>query len=214
MSESYVDLTYRGLSLGRRIKLSDVRPTTGFIELPAPMPVGTPIAVITDDTVALDAVVVGVREQVASQVPGGPERAPGMIIKPKLDGDAAKTWWKQRVTLPEVEKPAAPPPPVAPPQVVVVQKRVTAPGIGVPELVDDGQDTGVMDAIDPDSIEATPKIIDDGKQTSMMDAVDLEALGLDPNAKASGEIPTFDPDEPEPSSPPPSGGVKKKRKKR
>ena len=42
MIESFVDLTYRGLSLGRRIKLTQVRPTSGTLELVSPMPVGTP----------------------------------------------------------------------------------------------------------------------------------------------------------------------------
>ena len=43
VSESFVDLTYRGLPLGRRIKLTQVRPSSGYLELAAPMPVGTAI---------------------------------------------------------------------------------------------------------------------------------------------------------------------------
>ncbi len=142
MAESFVDLTYRGLSLGRRVKLADVRPTTGYVEVPAPMPVGTQIAIITDDTVALDATVVEIREQVA-----GSDRPPGMVVKPKLAGDAAKAWWKARVIA--ADAPPPPPAPVvaAPPPVTVVGKRMTNPGIGVPELEDDGRDTGVMDAL-------------------------------------------------------------------
>jgi hypothetical protein len=196
MIESFVDLTYRGLSLGRRLKLADVRPTTGYVETPAPMPVGTAIGILTDDTVALDAIVVEVREQVA-----GTDRPPGMVVKPRLDGDAAKTWWQQRVSLPEPAKPAAPPPipvaavppPIPPQPVTVVSRRMTAPGMGVPDLVDDGQDTGVMDAVDEvvAEVAAAPvresaPIIDDGKQTIAMDAVDLAALGL---TSQSGQIP-------------------------
>ncbi len=190
MIESFVDLTYRGLSLGRRVKLADVRPTTGYVELPQPMPVGTQIGIITDDTVALDAVVVEVREQVA-----GSERPPGMVLRPRLEGDAAKAWWRERVTLPEAVK-AAPPatPPPIPASVVVMSKRMTNPGIGVPALVDDGQDTGVMDAVDPEAIEVraaeaaepAPPIVDDGKKTIAMNAVDLAALGL---SSSSGQMP-------------------------
>jgi hypothetical protein len=179
MSESFVDLTYRGLSLGRRVKLSNVRPTTGYVEMPAPMPVGTQIAILTDDTVALEAVVVEIHEQVA-----GSEHAPGMVLRPRLDGDAAKQWWQKRVTLPDAERKSAPvlvaPEPPAP--VVVVSKRMTNPGLGVPELVDDGRDTGVMDAVDIAQEEA-PKTI-------AMAAVDLQALGL---STGSGEMTAVSP---------------------
>jgi len=174
MSESFVDLTYRGLSLGRRVKLSNVRPTTGYVEMPAPMPVGTQIGILTDDTVALDAVVVEIHEQVA-----GSGHAPGMVLRPRLDGDVAKKWWQSRVTLPDAERKSAPviaaPEPPAP--VVVVGKRMTNPGLGVPEIVDDGRDTGVMDAVDMAAEEA-PK-------TVAMAAVDLAALGL---TTGSGEM--------------------------
>jgi hypothetical protein len=98
--ESFVDLTYRGLALGRRIKLTEVRPTTGFVELPAPMPVGTQLALVTDEGLALEATVTWIHEQVA-----GAERAPGMVVAPTLAGDAAAAWWKARVTLPEAEAP-------------------------------------------------------------------------------------------------------------
>ena len=135
MSESFVDLTYRGLSLGRRVKLSEVRPTTGYVEMPASMPVGTQIGIITDDTVALDATVVEVHEQVS-----GSDRAPGMVVKPRLDGDASKSWWQKRVSLPEPEKkmtPVAMLAAVPPPSPVVVHgKRMTNPGMGVPEMAE------------------------------------------------------------------------------
>src|SRR5262249_44950456 len=64
--ESFVDLTYRGLSLGRRVRLSQVRPSSGYLELPAPMPVGTQIALATDDGVTFDATVTWIHEQVGS----------------------------------------------------------------------------------------------------------------------------------------------------
>lgn len=204
MSESFVDLTYRGLSLGRRVKLSDVRPTTGYVEMPAPMPVGTQLGILTDDTVALDAVVVAIHEQVA-----GSDRTPGMVLRPRLDGDAAKQWWQKRVTLPEQEKRASAPVIEAPPPVVVVSRRMTNPGLGVPEAVEEGHDTGVMDAVDMPQEEA-PK-------TVAMDAVDLKALGL---TTGSGEMTAVTPpveddkngngDKPEGQG----GGGKRKRKRR
>jgi len=98
--ESFVDLTYRGLSLGRRIKLTQVRPTSGTLELPSPMPVGTHVTIATDEGVTFDATVSGVREQVA-----GSDRTPGMVVVPVLAADPVLSWWKARVALPDEEKP-------------------------------------------------------------------------------------------------------------
>lgn len=95
--ESFVDLAYRGLSLGRRVKLTQVRPTTGYLETPAPMPVGTMIAIATDDGHNLEAIVTSIHEQV-----GGSDKHPGMTVKPKLEGPIA-AWWKERVQLPDEE---------------------------------------------------------------------------------------------------------------
>ena len=223
MSESFVDLTYRGLALAARVKLAEVRPSTGYVEMPQPMPVGTAIAIATDDQLVFEAVVIGIHEQV-----GGSERPPGMLLKPRLDDDARRAWWERRVTLPELEKPrpprpAAQPPPL-PPQVVVVGKRVTKQGIGVPELMDDGQDTGVMEAIDPDLLqpepeperttaeESVPVVVDDGKKTTAMDAVDLAALGLE-SASASTSTSTTE-DAGGNGNGVGDGGRRKKRKKR
>jgi hypothetical protein len=99
--ESFVDLTYRGLALGRRIKLTQVRPTTGYLELPMPMPVGTQIAIATDEGLTLEATVVQIHEQV-----GGSDRVPGMIVKPALAAEAASSWWQARVGLPEDDRPS------------------------------------------------------------------------------------------------------------
>lgn len=211
MSESFVDLTYRGLSLGRRVKLSDMRPSTGYVETPAPMPVGTQIGILTDDTVALDAVVIEVREQVT-----GSERVAGMLVRPRLEGDAAREWWQKRVSGPEPVKPAAPAPaPETPGPVVVMPQRMTNPGLGVPDIVDDGKDTGVMDAIDPAAVEAPSE---EGPKTVAMDAVDLKALGL---TTASGEMTAvqapIEGDEADSNGngdKPAEGGKKKKRRRR
>jgi hypothetical protein len=101
--ESFVDLTYRGLALGTRIKLAEVRPTSALVEVAAPMPVGTQLAVVTDDGVTLEASVVWVHEQVA-----GAERAAGMVIAPVLAAEAAAAWWKARVALPDEDRPRTP----------------------------------------------------------------------------------------------------------
>lgn len=234
MSESLVDLSYRGLVLGKRIKLTQVRATAGFLEMPNPMPVGTTIAITAEDGTVLEATVGEVREQIT-----GADRAPGMTVTPKLDADAARTWWKQRVTVPDEPHVAELPKADADGKVTVRSRRMSEGG--VPELIDDGRNTAVVPVIDdaaatvigePIAADAagdpattdpsmprvsaeiaavaeTP-IVDDGKRTMMMDAVDLAALGLDPSA-SSGQMPAV---KDEDSGPAPSGGKKKKKKKR
>lgn len=193
MNDSFVDLSYRGLALARRVKLTQVKPSTGYVEMPTPMPVGTHVAIATEDGVAIEAIVAEIHEQV-----GGATATPGMLVKPSLDGAAAQ-WWQARVTAPDdsVEDLRATDPMLS---TTIITKRDAS----VPEVLDDGQDTGVMEAIQ-----------DDGKATMMMDAVDLAALGLDPNARPSAEMtaigaPVVD-DDPEPETKSPT---KKKRKKR
>jgi hypothetical protein len=96
--ESFVDLTYRGLLLGRRIRLTQIRPSTGYLELPAPMPVGAQIAITAEDGVAFDAIVTAIHEQIS-----GSDRAPGMTVAPALGEAPAAAWWTSRVALPEDE---------------------------------------------------------------------------------------------------------------
>src|SRR5688572_24538068 len=194
MSESFVDLSYRGLALGKRIKLTQVRAAAGYLEVPAPMPVGTTIGIATDDGVLLEATVTEVREQVS-----GEGRPPGMVVKPKLEADAARAWWKQRVSIKDEKMPA----PSADGKVTVTGRRDA-----VPELMDDGRNTAVMEVVDDTKIpdapvdgptdrsvpsisaemaamrDSNPNLVDDGKRTMMMDAVDLAALGLDPSASS------------------------------
>ncbi|HEX4453415.1 MAG TPA: hypothetical protein VH143_21230 [Kofleriaceae bacterium] len=218
MSESFVDLTYRGLAVGRRVKLTQVRPSSGYLELPTPMPVGTAIGIASDDGLLTSAIVTEIHEQV-----GGSEHVPGMLVKPALESDIVRTWWSARVTLPEL---AATPPPI--PAVSTVRpKRASA----VPELVDDGRNTAAMAAMEEpaadddgdtqqiDVIEevTAPPLIDDGKRTIAMAAVDLEALGLDPSASTTGSIPVMNDGDDEPSSPSdtkPGGSVHRRKRKR
>ncbi len=143
MSESFVDLSYRGLALARRIKLTQVRPSSGFLEMPTPMPVGTTLGIATDDGVLLEAVVTEIHEQI-----GGGDKVPGMLVRPNLTIEAQDAWWRSRIALPEVKAESkAPPPADADGKVTLVSPRMSGQG-AVPELMDDGRDTGVMDAVD------------------------------------------------------------------
>lgn len=227
-AETFVDLIYRGLSLGRRIKLTQVRLQNGYLEHPTPMPVGTALTISTDDGLVLDAVVTSVHEQV-----GGSEVAPGMRFKPALATDQISTWWKARVTDADpvsnaAAKPASPPMTVRPrtqtvpepvpvdaptvPTVPVPTPVVVAPSAPIPKPVAaivDARRTTVMNAVDQQLLESLAKnpdeidrlqrrsgeyaVVDDGQRTMVMDAVDPAALGLD--VTMSGSFPAGDDEE-------------------
>jgi hypothetical protein len=198
MADVFVDLGYRGLSIARNVKLAQIRPSTGYLESQAPMPVGTIVSLSAEDGAAIEAIVAEVREVAQS------DRLPGMLVRPKLDG-AAAAWWKERATLPELEKPAA-----RTIATVVPKKRDEA----APELIDDGRNTAVMEIPQEAAVlmeasreDTSQQIVDDGKRTTMMDAVDLAALGL---ASTSGQMAAVTEDDADASSDQP----KKKRRKR
>lgn len=69
----FVDVTYRGLRVATRARLTESAPGTGFVEVEAPLPVGTRIKLGGDTTA--DARVTGVVEQEA-----GAKSPPGMRI--------------------------------------------------------------------------------------------------------------------------------------
>jgi hypothetical protein len=192
MSETFVDLMYRGLALGRRIKLTQVRPSNGYLEHPTPMPIGTAVAISTDDGLVLDAVVTGVHEQV-----GGSDVAPGMRVTPALASEKLTTWWKARVTLPEVDpvpaaraKPPTAPPAAAPmtvrPRSHTIPEPVPANAPTVPtEKVPSGsgQIEPAADPTAPTAVAATAvdttietPAIGGGAKTKMMPAIDQEML--------------------------------------
>ena len=90
--DPYVDVLYRGLEVAKRVRLADFQSGTGYLEVPAPMPAGTEIEVVTDGGVRFAATVRSIHEQV-----GGVAQAPGMRIAPSLSEAAAQSWWAQQV---------------------------------------------------------------------------------------------------------------------
>jgi hypothetical protein len=149
--EAFVDVTYRGLELGRGLKLCQVGPSTAYLEHGTPMPVGAQIMIETSEGVVIAAEVVRVYEQVA-----GAEMPPGMRLRAHLEGEAA-AWWEKLVSRqdPCIPEQAAPP---APESVAEEVTEVAAvPGsessaAGWP--AEDDKRTEVMDAVDPAVIEA------------------------------------------------------------
>ena len=51
--EAFVDVTYRGLEVGRRLKLWDVGPSTAYVEVSTPMPVGAEVVIQLDERVSV-----------------------------------------------------------------------------------------------------------------------------------------------------------------
>jgi hypothetical protein len=211
--EVFVDVTYRGLELGRRLKLREVGPSTAYLEHGTPMPVGSQVMLATDEGLAIQVVVVRVHEQVA-----GAEMPPGMRVQASgLDG-AAASWWQGLVSrddpqIPEQEvapmrraKPLEPPPmPSAPPAEVVAEQPEPAPDQpdetqklppveDAPEapLSDDERPTTIMTAVSPpeDTDPGAPRkgnghLDGSPSRTSVMSAQEIrEALGTDPSAPA------------------------------
>ncbi len=93
MSDNFVDVSYRGLEVGRQLKLCALGPTTGYIEHATPLPVGTVLTIATNEGPRIIATVTHVQERVA----GVDE--PGMRVR-RLDEstDAGSSWWGDRVT--------------------------------------------------------------------------------------------------------------------
>jgi hypothetical protein len=187
MSESFVDLSYRGLALGKRIKLTQVRSASGYLEMPGPMPVGTTIAIATGDGVELEALVAESHEQV-----GGSDQLPGMLVRPTLEG-AGEAWWNARV-IPD----AVPSAPLDDGRTAVME------AVSVPEeavvaeapVEDEAKRTVAMDAVD-------------------LAALGLTSVSQEMPAVAPDEVAAADeePSEPKPGDSV-TGKSKKKRKKR
>ena len=88
MSDHLVDVFYCGLPVGTQLSMKNVGPTSAFLELPNPMPVGTIIDIAREGHNELPARVMRVQEQVK-----GVDHAPGMHIRL----DSAPTWWSEIV---------------------------------------------------------------------------------------------------------------------
>ena len=181
MIESFVDLSYRGLSLGRRVKLSQVRPSTGYLETPAPMPVGTAISIATDEGVTLEATVTSIHEQV-----GGSEKTPGMTVAPKLAEEACESWWRARVAYPDEVAQAAPAVARTSSKVTVRPRTHTTPE-PVAEAASTARADTLVDPSYPPEIADVTTLLAESRQTMIMPAVDQELLEQMTRTSGEGE---------------------------
>jgi hypothetical protein len=210
--EVFVDVTYRGLELGRRLKLREVGPSTAYLEHGTPMPVGAQVLLSVGDGLSIPVTVVRVHEQVA-----GAEMPPGMRVQASGLEGAAAAWWRDLVSrddpqIPEVE--AAPmrrpkplePPPMAPPPVEAAPEPPPTEKLPVVQEADDDRPTTMMAAVAPpeESGDTDPGASHSGNghadrspsRTTVMSAQEIrEALGTDPSAQAPTDSPESNDDE-------------------
>lgn len=243
MSDAFVDVSWRGLEVGRRIKLRAVHADNAFLDHTTPMPVGTVLSIRTDEGHEIPATVVRVHEQV-----GGSNEIPGMQIVPKGLAGAAKEWWTTRaeatVTAEVPAPPAAAPidgtPVLSMAAMHAAQSDPRAEITGRPTLTmstveierraavgasDDAaaSRTEVMTAMSPDALDGVVEtsasddgLVDDGRRTMAMSAVDISAIveaGIE--AEPSGAIDDDGPsgDGPSGDSGPTGAGATSKKKR-
>jgi hypothetical protein len=149
MADCFVDVSYRGLEVGRRLRMRDFAADRAYVELPTPMPVGTPLEIATDEGPRIAAVVARVHEQV-----GGSDQPPGMRITPALAGagDAAAWWQARTAELPAPPEEPEPEPEREPAPAVEPAAAPEVPEAAAHPVVDDGKRTTVMSAVEIDEI--------------------------------------------------------------
>jgi hypothetical protein len=91
-SEALVDLSYRGLVLGKRVRLLQVGPRSAYVAHDAPMPVGTELVLTVDESLAIRAEVARVREGDSKDGPAG------MWLWADAAEQRARVWWDAHVS--------------------------------------------------------------------------------------------------------------------
>lgn len=179
-NEAFVDVTWRGLEVGKRVKLHGFRAGEAYIDHTTPMPVGTQLALRTDEGLDIAVTVRRVHEQV-----GGSTETPGMQVEPALAG-ATADWWRARCAPDPREGVVAKP--TLTMSTVEVERVMAAVKDAVPEepVEPDAGKTEVMAAVDPATLAAIeaaaaeeasdPNLVDDGRRTMVMSAVDVNAI--------------------------------------
>jgi hypothetical protein len=151
--EQLVDVSYRGLSVGTSVALRDFGPSTAYLEVESPMPVGSVVDVTNDSGDGFSARVIHVREKTDS-APNA-----GMRISVEELPASVQGWWQSQVSQEDPPVAAAPPPPAPEPEPEpeAAPESEAAPPEAVPEEVPDNatpQRTQVMAAVDISQIEA------------------------------------------------------------
>lgn len=140
--ELFVDVQYRGLELGRRVRIEDFAEPQAYLHHPLPMPVGTELLVDVGDGLEIPVRVARVNEQVS-----GNDKPAGMFVSPGAFDARAQRWWDERVAnsegpvpiLKSVEEPAPSAPAAADTTAAIAPVH--------PEAEADASDTQVMEVV-------------------------------------------------------------------
>jgi len=188
--EQLVDVSYRGLSVGTSVALRDFGPSTAYLEVEDPMPVGSVVDLTNDGGNGFSARVIHVREKTDS-APNA-----GMRIAVQQLPESVQSWWSSQVSQED------PPTVVAPPRAAASPAPEPAPQAeAVPEAVPENQTpqrTQVMAAVDISQIEALGLSIS-SEEFAQREAEAAEAVAAP---------------EPEPESDADDGKKKKKRRRK
>ncbi len=160
--EQLVDVSYRGLSVGTSVALRDFGPTTAYLEVEDPMPVGSVVDVTNDGGEGFSARVIHVREKTDS-APNA-----GMRISVEELPDAARGWWSSQISREDPPTATAAPPPEPEPALEPEPKPAPEPE---PEPAPEAAAEAIPEAV---PVTQTPQ------RTQVMAAVDIsqiEALG-------------------------------------
>jgi hypothetical protein len=184
-AEQFVNVTCRGLEVGKSLKLLDFGPSTAFLEAATPVPVGTPLEITTDNGLTIAARVVRVQEQVA-----GAETAPGMRVAVEL-GSKAKGWWAEQVsrTDPVIPEPVRRPPGAADAIPTETDIETTIPSAAVP-VKPPATRTQIMDVSEiAAAIEAGGQHLDagDGTPQAELEVMPTDQVGDGEGGGGNGE---------------------------
>lgn len=147
-SEQLVDVTYRGLDVGRGLRLSQVGPGSAHLACDAPLPVGTALVLAVADGIRIPARVLRVHES-ADALPVG------MRIGVVALEDEARAWWDRMVTMDDlvIPEPARTRAAEGEPEVQVLAEEPAAATEEAVEAVSDAA-VGEEEGAAPDETEA------------------------------------------------------------
>jgi hypothetical protein len=237
MAAPSVDLKYRGSDVTSGLKLRDIGPTTAFIEMPDPLPVGTAIDLVSSAGTGAARVI-----RVSEGASGKSELPTGMVVKLESASREMGLWWfnlrqigdpiiPEPVGGPARERmPDASPFATSPTEAELEALREPEPA---PESESeanpepDARSTEVMDAVIPPeaaeivepksstrktimmtAVPTTPPERDDARSTQIMTAQEIQAALAERAAKAAA------PEEPAPLEDDDKTKGKKKRGRR
>ena len=169
--EQIVDVHYRGHEIARTCQITDVGPTSAYLAVDQPMPVGTEIELITDTGVTVKSRVIRVHEKIPDR-----KQTAGMYIQAATSSEEAATWWSGAATR-DIDHP------FPEPATRVATDDSSSPDTREAEANTSGAEpqsttstTTASDEADNEPTGAVPEQPVDDRKTEVMNAVDIAAI--------------------------------------